>query len=211
MAGATFELSGGALCLDFSNTWGDRGRPTTDLLRTYPDLVTFGVETGLLGGDQSRLLREVALAEPGRAADVLTRGRELRESLYRIFSAAARSEAPATSDLASFNSALPAALGALRLEQRKGHFEWTWPPGVSLESPLGPILFDAAELLTSAERVRIRECAGDSCTWLFLDSSRNGSRRWCSMQTCGNRAKARRHYRRQQGKDAGAPRAAAED
>jgi predicted RNA-binding Zn ribbon-like protein len=61
---------------------------------------------------------------------------------------------------------------------------------------LRPIARSAAELLTSETLSRVRECGGATCTWLFLDASRNRSRRWCSMESCGNRAKARRHYRR---------------
>ena len=66
----------------------------------------------------------------------------------------------------------------------------------ALERPLWPVLWAAAELLTSADRDRVRACASDPCRWLFLDLSRNRSRRWCSMEDCGNRAKARRHYAR---------------
>src|ERR671930_579256 len=62
---------------------------------------------------------------------------------------------------------------------------------------LAPVVWSAAELLTSGPLERVRECPGDdTCGWLFLDTSRNGSRRWCDMRTCGNRAKARRYYRR---------------
>ena len=64
------------------------------------------------------------------------------------------------------------------------------------KAPLWPIARSAAHLLTSAELTRVRECDGTSCNWLFFDRSRGGSRRWCSMESCGNRAKARRHYRR---------------
>jgi predicted RNA-binding Zn ribbon-like protein len=88
-------------------------------------------------------------------------------------------------------------LSHLRLGSRGGELFWTWAAADdALEAPLWPILRSAAEILTSEDRQQVRECAGTACTWLFLDRSRNRSRRWCSMESCGNREKARRHYRR---------------
>jgi predicted RNA-binding Zn ribbon-like protein len=61
---------------------------------------------------------------------------------------------------------------------------------------LAPVLWSAGDLIVSPERGRLRHCLNDQCGWLFMDDSKNGSRRWCSMQSCGNRAKAHRHYLR---------------
>jgi predicted RNA-binding Zn ribbon-like protein len=199
-AAPTFDLSGGALGLDFANTWSDRGRPQTEKLRGYRDLLSFALQAGLLNrGEEARLARR-AEREPQAAEAALALGRGLREALYRIFSAVAAGREPAASALELLNTALPAALCHLRLERRGGGFVWTWAAPVASEvplaAPLWPILRSAAELLTTDERRQVRECAGGACTWLFLDCSRNRSRRWCSMATCGNRAKAQRHYRR---------------
>ncbi len=192
-----FELSAGALCLDFVNTWGDRGRPETDNLRAYSDLLAFALQTELLtAGEEARLALR-AEQDPRPAAAALALACDLRETLYRTFSAVAASHAPAAADLERLNAALPEALCRLRLECRGSELVWGWAaPEDPLEGPLWPILRSAAELLTSEERRQIRECAAGTCTWLFLDRSRNRSRRWCSMETCGNRAKAQRHYRR---------------
>jgi predicted RNA-binding Zn ribbon-like protein len=193
----TFELSGGALCLDFANTWADRGQPDTDKLRGYPDLIAFARQAGLLTAGEAARLAGRAEQDPEAAAAALALGRSLRETLYRTLSAIAASRAPAAADLERLNAALPEALSRLRLERRGSEFVWAWAtPEDPLEAPLWPILRSAAELLTSAERQRVRECGGSTCSWLFVDRSRNRSRRWCSMETCGNRAKARRHYRR---------------
>ena len=193
----TFDLSGGALCLDFANTWSDRGRPETDQLLAYSDLLAFATQTGLLTvADHDRLDRR-AQREPQAAASALALGRDLRETLYRSFSALAADRGPEAADLERLNAGLPEALSRLRLERRGDELVWAWDaPGDPLEAPLWPVLRSAAELLTSEERRRVRECAGSACTWLFLDRSRNRSRRWCSMDTCGNRAKAHRHYHR---------------
>ena len=68
--------------------------------------------------------------------------------------------------------------------------------GPPAESLLAPVLWSAGDLLTGARRARVRQCANPRCLWLFLDDSKSGNRRWCSMASCGNRAKAHRHYAR---------------
>jgi predicted RNA-binding Zn ribbon-like protein len=65
-----------------------------------------------------------------------------------------------------------------------------------MDQMLWPVARSAAELLTSERAGRVRECASETCSWLFLDGSRNGRRKWCDMASCGNRAKARRYYAR---------------
>jgi predicted RNA-binding Zn ribbon-like protein len=79
-------------------------------------------------------------------------------------------------------------------------FVWDWHEvdGV-LELPIWIVARSAADLLVSSELERVRECAGEKCDWLFLDASRNQSRRWCDMAACGNRAKAQRNYARRRG------------
>jgi predicted RNA-binding Zn ribbon-like protein len=197
---ASFELTSGALSLDFVNTWEDRSRPASDSLRTVGDWIAFGRQVGFLGEAEGARLLARAASAPEASAEALARCLAVRDALYRIFSAIARSLPPVSSDLEAINAALPDALRSLQLERKEERFEWKWPAsGAALDGALGPILFDAAEILTTAERGRVRECAGSACTWIFLDGSRNGSRRWCSMETCGNRAKARRHYHRRQG------------
>ncbi len=199
---APFELSGGSLCLDFTNTWEDRGRPETEKLRGYSDLVAFARQSGQLTDGEAARLAGRAERDPQAAAAALALGHGLRETLYRTFSALAASRAPDAADLERLNAALPEALSRLRLERRGAGFVWAWAaPEDPLEAPLWPILRSAAELLTSEEREKIRECGGSACTWLFVDRSRNRSRRWCSMETCGNRAKARRHYLRTTDRD----------
>jgi predicted RNA-binding Zn ribbon-like protein len=200
-AAPTFDLSGGALALDFANTWSDRGRPETDGLRGYGDLLAFARQTGTAADGEAARLAARAEREPRAAAAALARALDLREALYRVFSAAAAGRAPAAGDLDLLNAALPEALARLRLEPRGSGFGWAWETARAepLEAPLWPVLRSAAELLTADELPRVRECAASSCTWLFVDRSRNRSRRWCSMETCGNRAKAHRHYRRRSG------------
>jgi predicted RNA-binding Zn ribbon-like protein len=128
---------------------------------------------------------------PDHAAEVLAEAVVLRDALYDLFAAAAEEREPPATALAAFNRAVA------RL-QIGPDWSWTWSScGDGLDSMLGPIAVSAAQLLTSAERERIRMCAADTCAWVFLDTSKNHSRRWCDMKQCGNRSKARRFYQRQ--------------
>jgi predicted RNA-binding Zn ribbon-like protein len=83
-----------------------------------------------------------------------------------------------------------------RLVAGREAYVFAWPESDRLEQLIWPVALSAAELLTSEERPRVKECAADDCNWLFLDMSRNRSRRWCDMKVCGNRAKARRFSER---------------
>jgi predicted RNA-binding Zn ribbon-like protein len=98
------------------------------------------------------------------------------------------------------NSALAQAPGHLRVHKNSGRIETEWTSAADgLGQILFPVLTSAAELLASPRVGRIRECGSNDCTWLFVDESRNRSRRWCDMRACGNRMKARRHYQRAKG------------
>ena len=192
-----FELSGDALCLDFANTWGDRSRPESDRLRSYEDLLRFAAETASTPVPDLAELARRAAREPAAAAAAIERAREVRDALYRLLAARARDHAPAPADLALLNATLRDALRHLELAPREEGYAWRSRGGADdLAAPLRPVARSAAELLVGEDLPRVRECDGATCTWLFLDRSRNRSRRWCSMESCGNRAKAARHYHR---------------
>jgi len=193
----TFELSGGALCLDFANTCGNQARPEQEHLHAYADILAFARQAEIVDAGQARELADRAAEDPAAAAAAFGDAVEVRDAIYRIFSALAAGTSPPPADLERLNRALPDALAGLRIEPREGGFAWSRDDlADSLTAPLRPIVRSAAELLVSGRLDRVRECDGTTCTWLFLDQSRNRSRRWCSMETCGNRAKVRRHYRR---------------
>jgi predicted RNA-binding Zn ribbon-like protein len=193
-----FDLSGGHLALDFANTLSERARPRPiDRLQQYADLLVWGRQSGILAEfEEHRLLREARI-RPAEAVAILERAIELREALYRIVSATVGGMAPRTDDLATFNAALAAALSRARIATGEQGFRWDWAGrGETLDQVLWPVARAAAELLTSPELSRVRECQAPACAWLFLDTSRNRSRQWCDMRVCGNRVKARRHYQR---------------
>lgn len=199
-AAELFELSGGALCLDFANTWGNQADPGSDRLTDYEHLVAFARQTGRLTEEAAAGLSRAAAADAESAAAALSLGRALRQVIYRILSSRAGRRDVPPGDVEQINGVLGEALSHRRLERRDGDIVWSWIEDAGdLRAPIWPVMESAATLLTSDELDRVHECDAEDCNWLFLDCSRSGTRRWCSMSSCGNRAKARRHYRRRRG------------
>lgn len=194
-----FELVGGRLCLDFVNTLnGSRETgETREKLVEYADLVRWGRQAGVVSEREARALLKEAARRPEEAARVLGRARKLREAIYGVFSAAAAERQPAKEDLTTLNNALSSAMAHAEVVRTADGFVWDWAAGAgALDRLLWPVARSAAELLTSEELKRARICEADDCTWVFMDLSKNRSRRWCDMKYCGNRAKSRRHYER---------------
>ncbi len=199
---AELSLVGGRWCLDFANTVGWRGEENArDRLKEYADLVWWGLHAEALTPAEAEPLFAVARAKPEAAAEVFSRAIELREAVYRIFSAEAAGEPRAPADLAILNRELARAMSRARLTAGRGKCDWEWEETGEPDRVLWPVARSAAELLTSDELERVKECAGDDCGWLYVDTSKNRSRRWCDMKDCGNRAKVRRHYVRHKGGD----------
>ena len=197
-----FELTGGRLCLDFVNTvTGKRGVAGTERLQSYRDLVSWSRQVGILDAGEAKPLLARAQQAPQLAEKILREAIELREALNRLFTAAAERSEPSAADLLVLNSALARSLARQQLEYHRGGYSVnTVRAEGDLDCMLWPIAKSAADVMTSKkeiERVRVCEAtSNDSCAWLFLDETRNRTRRWCSMKDCGNRAKARRFYHR---------------
>ncbi len=198
--GYVYRLAGGHPALDFANTVGRRVAPVPNVERmpTYGRLVSWSLQAGLLAGKEAQRLREAARERPRAAAAALKEAIALRERIFSIFIAAARGENPPAAAVDALNEALPKALGSLRVSSGREGFSLRFVHGPENLTPmLAPVVRGAAELLTSEDDLRrVRECGADTCFWLFLDRSKNGTRRWCDMKICGNRAKARRHHAR---------------
>jgi predicted RNA-binding Zn ribbon-like protein len=196
--------AGDDLCLDFANTLAWRGstRPT-ERLSGFADLL------GWLGSARvmpPEMLREAERCTAGEAAAVFARAIALREASYRMFAKLAAGNAAAGSDIALLNDALAAAPPRSRLVAMDGGYAWAAEPGgISAATLLAPVLWSAADLLAQNDRSRVRRCANDECLWLFIDRSKGGTRRWCDMSSCGNRAKSRRHYLRTRSGAGGEP------
>ncbi len=184
------------LCVDYANTRFWRGRaPATETLHTFADLLRW-LETS--AGIDAGALRELAgwaRDEPKAAMRFLGEALHLREALYRIFSALAAGKPAPQRDIAALQKALAAVPARNRLTVTASVYGWVMSaPRRSVPHLLAPVLWSAGDLITGDARYRLRRCANDACLWLFLADSKNATRRWCAMASCGNRAKARRHY-----------------
>jgi predicted RNA-binding Zn ribbon-like protein len=196
--GYLFELTGGDLCLDMANTVDDRptDRPL-ELLRSYADLISWGEQAGAITREETRSLRRMSARRPSAARAALERAILLREALFGIFSSIARGATPPVEDLTFLNAALPGTLKHMRIVRKRRSFNWEWADDQAGFDHIARVVTrTAADLLIGGDLERVRVCAADSCAWLFLDTSRNRTRRWCDMSVCGNRSKARRHYER---------------
>jgi predicted RNA-binding Zn ribbon-like protein len=191
---------GGAVCLDFVNTVDPRhADERDDYLRSYDQLLRWAGQAHLLTPGECLELRVRSQAEPSLADTAHRRALELREALYRLFAVqpAAENGARRASDLARLTEEAHRAWAMMTLASADGGWSWQWETTTELDRVLWPIARSAAELLPSGQLSRIRECEGlNGCGWLFIDTSKNGRRRWCDMRVCGNRAKARRHRQR---------------
>ena len=202
VGGLRFELTGGALCLDLINTVSKRPSPEpVDELASWRDLIAWAEQAGIINRRQARRLIGELDRAPRRGAALLETARELREALFVIFSTVAGGRGPAPgAALRNLNAFFPEALGSLRLAPSGGGYGWVLEGrGSDPARLLDPVVLSACELLVSGPLDRLRRCEAEPCDWIFLDTSRNGSRRWCDMAVCGNREKAKRHYARTRG------------
>ena len=198
--GFRFELTGGALCLDFVNTVDNRPTEAKELLNSYDDLVAWAEQAGVLEPRMAATLRVESKRRHDAAAAALDGARTLREAAHAVLTAAARGVAAPADRLGTLEAAVAPSLARRRLVQTAAGFEWEWTyDDAALDGLLAPVVESAATLLTSPDLSRMRVCEAETCGWLFLDRSRNRSRRWCDMSVCGNRAKVRRHYQRTHG------------
>jgi predicted RNA-binding Zn ribbon-like protein len=143
-------------------------------------------------------LWQSASQQPEQAAQIHQKAVVLREAVYRILLAVTRDQTPNSADLDTLNVALNEAMAHMRLRLVDDSFGWTWEDAARLDGIYWRAAWSAGELLMSDQLQRVRQCEG--CEWFFLDMGRGRKRRWCDMNTCGNRAKARRHYQRTKGK-----------
>ncbi len=180
---------GEALCLEFANT----AESDKYHLDDYHELLSWCQSKGALTHGMASSLRVDALDDPGRAERAFRRAMVLRRVVYAVFAAVSGKLSPKAEDLRSLSKAAANALSHLHIAETATGFQWQWDDTrPRLELPLWIIARSAADLLTSTQRGRVRQCESADCTWLFVDRSKNRSRRWCDMAECGNREKARR-------------------
>jgi len=185
------ERIGGAACLDFVNTVDPRHAPgRVDYLPDYAALLEWSVANDLLDRAGADRLADIARQRPRTARAVHRRALALREALFVLLRR--QPGGGHAAPLETLNAELSKARRQELVDGNADTFRSAWPPSPALDRALWPIASSAADLLTSPRLRRIRECEGEACGWLFLDTSKAGRRRWCSMADCGNRAKTDR-------------------
>jgi predicted RNA-binding Zn ribbon-like protein len=194
-----YDFDAGDISLDFANTnnWHASAAPQ-DFLHNFMDLIQWGHQAGLVTSDQVNQLGLDAEQDPEKAAKAFAFAIQVRESIYRIFSNLYAGRPISEVDLSFLNSVACEAMAHLQLTALGGEYRWKFPPNLEATNLIvWTVARAASDLLTSSRVSRVRECEDDrGCGYLFIDQTKNHSRRWCSMESCGNRAKARRHYSR---------------
>ena len=187
---------GGHIALDFTNTAEHRGSEQfRDSLLAYHHWLTWCWRSDLLSNADAETLYRVAAQRPHLAQQTHLRALELREAIYVVVSAVISGQDWQTIDLSTLNEVLRLGYHHRLLASAEAGFSWLWDGAPDdLERPLWVLALAAAELLTSEQLPRVRQCP--NCGWLFIDTSRNGLRRWCSMDYCGSQVKSRRQYER---------------
>src|SRR5208283_3810797 len=170
-----------------------------DDLPGYAQLVFFARDSGVVSPRFARELLDFSDVKPRDQDRVFQTAIGLREAIYRVFAAIANSKEASRRDVKLIEEFATEAMEHRQLTSSGGEYRWEWKRDKDerLAYVLWPIAQSAAELLTSDRVKKVRECDAPTCAWLFLDESRNHSRRWCDMSVCGNRQKAKRHYERQ--------------
>jgi predicted RNA-binding Zn ribbon-like protein len=197
------------LCVEFAGTRRWRGSvPAVETLHDLGDLVAWCADVKAIDRAAASELTAWASRHGRDAARLFDEALAARETIYAVFSANAGGDVVAGRDVDALNRLLAEAPGRTTLATGKRGTMWRLPSAApTAASLLAPILWSAGDLLTGERLQRVRMCANEKCRWLFLDDSKSGTRRWCSMRSCGNRAKAHRHYMRTMG----APAEAADD
>ena len=189
-------LVGGNLALDFANTQSGPpgGEPDVESLAGYEDLVAWAVRVGVIGAPDAGSLVRQARRNPRDAEAAFERAEAFRERIHTIFASVADDVPPPAGALARLRDEEAEALAHADLSAARGGFAWTWSRPGDLDGLRWPIVHAAASLMTAGPLERVKACGG--CRYLFLDETKNGSRRWCSMADCGTREKMRRFVAR---------------
>jgi predicted RNA-binding Zn ribbon-like protein len=192
------ERRGVPLCLDFINTVATHDRPSSvdHLQPGYANLLAWAEGVGIVAPEETRRLLRLARREGRTAAEVRRRAVVLRHALFQIATALAAGETPDPAALATLEGEIRAATPHRHLQIHDGALAWRWSDEALLERVLLPVVASAEALVLSADIRRVRECEGDACQRLFLDTTRNHSRRYCSATGCGNRERVRRFRQR---------------
>jgi predicted RNA-binding Zn ribbon-like protein len=191
--GRIFQLTGGHPALDLVNTldWRFREAGSEELLSSYDDLVDFAAQSQILTAKQAKQLKRAPHAF--EAHRTLEQARDLREALADLIYSGLDGRDSSSASMRTIEKFFQQARAQTRLVRDGSRLKWDWAGAESkAEFPLWALSRVASRLLLSENMEKVRACADPECRWLFLDTSKNHTRRWCDMKICGNRMKARR-------------------
>lgn len=201
LGGVEFEFIGGDPVLDFHNTiaW-PRGRKSNERLRRPVDFIRWSEEAGVTTKREAGKLRVFATRNYNRARAILDDALRLRDLLRQLLLSVSDGTAPDAKAVEELNRRYIKAMASVEMKWQDGRLQWATRADPRMTTILDRVVWRAGELLSCGDVKRLRRCANPDCGWLFLDRSKNGTRRWCSMRECGERAKAKRYYQRERQK-----------
>lgn len=189
------DLVGGDLAADLVNTVTARDTEPRDWLDDYDALVRWARRSEHFAAAELNALAELAQRHPVKAKAALARAKALREALCAALYALVDGREPDPESLLTIDAARTAAANAAQLVSRERRVRVEWSAERSgLDLVAHVVAAHALALFEHADLERVRVCDGRDCGWVFVDTSKNGRRRWCDMATCGNVAKARRFH-----------------
>jgi predicted RNA-binding Zn ribbon-like protein len=192
-------LIGGDPALDFVNTVTGRDQSPRDWLDSYDRLVDWAAMAELFPPNALQMLAKRAKKNPVEATQALERAKDLREQLFALLANTIDRKPPSDEALASLRTQWLAGTESIELRFVGGRIVKQFHEKMDFDSIAKMIAYHLVEEVMSAPIERLRMCQGTNCSWLFIDSSKAGRRRWCDMAVCGNAAKARRFYKRSGG------------
>jgi predicted RNA-binding Zn ribbon-like protein len=187
------------LCLNFLNTvcWQE-GTETGEYLKTPEDLALWACRVGVLNRESTDKLLKNIDTQPNQAMELFKRALKLRKAIMRMINSSLQKQPIANKDLKVFNTNLRNTLKYTNMLHYDDGFVLDFSESQdSMVYILYSVVQSAMDLFTSDTFKKVKRCNDPSCGWFFSDSSKNRSRRWCSMEDCGNRSKARRFYEKQ--------------
>lgn len=200
--GVEFEFIGGDPLMDFHNTiaW-PRGRKSNERLRDILDFIRWAEATAVITAREARRLRSVATRNYSRASTLVADARLMRDVFHQLLMSVVDETTPDAQALDELNRRQIKAIRVFELKWHDGRIQRVPRVDPDMTTILDRVVWRAGELLGSSDVKRLRRCANPNCGWLFLDRSKNGTRRWCSMRECGDRAKSKRYYQRERQKN----------
>ena len=195
--GVEFDFISGHPVLDFHNTasW-PRGRKSNERMRHPLDLLRWAAGAAVITEREAKSLGSFARRNYSRASATLDDAYRLREVIHHLLTSVANEKTPAASMIDALNRRRVKAIRAFEMKWHDDRLEWAPRADPPMTAILDRLVWGAEGLLISDDIKRVRLCRNQRCGWLFIDRTKNGTRRWCSMEECGGRAKSKRYYER---------------